>query len=178
MSRAVQHSIRRLKPEHLRPIFESHRVVDIWWTSPLAGPELEGGFRSALSKSRLGQQRFREEMLGRYGARCAFTGPQPPETLEAAHIRSYSISPRHDRDNGVLLRRDLHALFDRGLITVDHRDWTIAVAPLLRQYPAIAALDGASLDVPADLRPSKALLAEHASNARADWHRTATSGCT
>lgn len=114
MNRAVQHSIRQLDPQLLRPILQSHLMADVWWSSSAVPPSgLGGGFTISLSKSRLGQQRFREEMLGRYGPRCAVTGPQPPETLEAAHIRSFSSSPRHDRDNGLLLRRDLHALFDR-----------------------------------------------------------------
>jgi HNH endonuclease len=173
MSCAVQHSIRQLDPQLLRPILRSHLIPDVWWSSPEAVSGLGGGFTIILSKSRLGQQRFREEMLGRYGPKCAITGPQPPETLEAAHIRSFSSSPRHDRDNGLLLRRDLHALFDRGLIAVDPRTWTIQVTPELHSYPAIAALHGAPLDVPAELRPSRTLRAEHAANARASWQRTA-----
>ena len=174
MSRAVQHSIRQLDPRALRPILQSHLMPDVWWSSGAAPPPgTGGGFTLILSKSRLGQQRFREEMLGRYGPRCAITGPQPPEILEAAHIRSFSSSPRHDRDNGLLLRRDLHALFDRGLIAVDPGTWTIEVAPELHRYPAIAALHGAPLNVPEELRPSKALIEEHATNARADWRRTA-----
>ena len=173
MSRAVQHSIRQLDPKLLRPVLRSHLIPDVWWSSAENASGPGGGFTIILSKSRLGQQRFREEMLGRYGPRCAITGPQPPETLEAAHIRSFSSSPRHDRDNGLLLRRDLHALFDRSLIAVDPRTWTIQVAPGLHSYPAIAALHGRPLDVPADLRPSSTLLAEHAATARASWQRTA-----
>jgi putative restriction endonuclease len=38
--------------------------------------------------------------------------------LEAAHIKPYSLEGPHQVDNGVLLRRDLHTLFDRGYVTV------------------------------------------------------------
>jgi transposase-like protein len=168
MSRAVQHSIREIDQQQLGPIFRSHLLADVWWSETADGPDLPGGFAITLSKSRLGQQRFREEMLGRYGPRCAFTGPQPAETLEAAHIRSYSSSPRHDRNNGLLLRRDLHALFDRGLIAVDPATWTIDIAPGLQRYSGIAIPHGCPLDLPAELRPSAVLVTEHAAAARAN----------
>jgi hypothetical protein len=171
LNRSVQQSIRPLDPDALRPILQTHLVPDFWWNHN--GPEVElgGGFSVGLTKTRLGQQRFREEMLGRYGNKCAFTGPQPPQALEAAHIRSYSSSPRHDVRNGLLLRRDLHALFDRGLITVDPSTWTVDVAPALRRYPEITGLQGRPLDVPIELRPRQALIEEHAAAARARWPR-------
>lgn len=80
-----------------------------WWSGDDGGTDIGRGFAITLGKTRLGQQGFRGEMLRRYGPRCAFTGPQPPEVLEAAHVRSYSASHRHERSNGLLLRRDLHA---------------------------------------------------------------------
>jgi hypothetical protein len=175
LSRAQMQSIRRLHPHRLRPILRAHLVPDLWWSQDHDGDDLGGGFAIALGKSRLGQQRFREEMLRRYGPRCAFTGPQPPAALEAAHIRSYGTSPRHERSNGLLLRRDLHALFDRGLLTVDPRAWTVDVAPTLRQYPDIAALQGQPLDVPIHLRPSMVYIKEHAAQARASWRTAAAS---
>ena len=92
VSRAAQHSIRQINPEQLRPIFQTHLMTDIWWSADTAHAELGGGFTINLSKSRLGQQRFREEMLRRHGPRCAFTGLQPPEALEAAHTCSTATS--------------------------------------------------------------------------------------
>ena len=111
-----------------------------WWSGDDGGTDIGRGFAITLGKTRLGQQGFRGEMLRRYGPRCAFTGPQPPEVLEAAHVRSYSASHRHERSNGLLLRRDLHALFDRGLITIDPGTWTIDEhaakrEPVGAQYP-------------------------------------------
>jgi ribosomal protein L37AE/L43A len=173
VNRAVQHSIRQLELHALGPILRSYLMPDAWWADAPGTTGLGGGFTVILSKSRLGQQRFREEMLRRYGPRCAMTGSQPPETLEAAHIRSYSRSPRHDKDNGLLLRRDLHALFDRGLITVDPQTWTVEVAPALMSYPGIAKLHGSPLDLAPELRPRSALITEHAAIARSSWQRIA-----
>lgn len=172
VSHAAQHSIRQLEPDALRPILQTHLVPDIWWTQDGPDTELGGGFAIVLGKTRLGQQRFREEMLGRFGPRCAFTGPQPPEALEAAHVRSYSTSPRHDRANGLILRRDLHTLFDRRLITIDPDTWTIDVAPALSSYPDIAHLQGRPLDVPDHLRPRRAFIEEHAATSRAEWQQS------
>ena len=53
-----------------------------------------------------------------YDRRCAVTGEKTLPVLEAAHIRPYAESGPHLVSNGLLLRSDLHTLFDRGYITV------------------------------------------------------------
>jgi putative restriction endonuclease len=53
-----------------------------------------------------------------YERRCAFTGEKTLPALDAAHIRPFSEIKEHRLDNGLLLRKDLHALFDRGYMTV------------------------------------------------------------
>jgi hypothetical protein len=126
--------------------------------------------RSELSKTRLGQQRFREAMLARFGEACAFTGPQPPGALQAAHLYLYSASPEHDPRGGLLLRCDLHALFDRWLMTIDPETWSIEVSPELAKYPSLAALDGQPVQLPPDLRPRQKFVEKHASTARAAWN--------
>jgi putative restriction endonuclease len=67
---------------------------------------------------RLGQGSFQAAVLDAYGRRCAVTGEKVVPALEAAHIRAYGDGGEHRVDNGLLLRRDVHALFDRGYITV------------------------------------------------------------
>jgi putative restriction endonuclease len=67
---------------------------------------------------RLGQGSFQTAVLDAYGRRCAVTGEKVVPTLEAAHIRDYADGGEHRVDNGLLLRRDVHALFDRGYMTV------------------------------------------------------------
>lgn len=69
-------------------------------------------------RPRLGQATFQAVLLDAYGRRCSVTGERALPTLEAAHIRAFADGGEHRVDNGLLLRRDLHALFDRGYLTV------------------------------------------------------------
>lgn len=71
---------------------------------------------------RLGQGAFRVLVTEAYHRRCAITGEKTLPVLEAAHIKPYSQEGTHETSNGLLLRKDLHTLFDRGYITVteDH----------------------------------------------------------
>ena len=162
VSRSQQNAIRRLDVAQLRPVLDAYLITgDPWWgTSHREDERIPGGHGLGLSKTRLGQQRFREAMLDRFGESCAFTGPQPPGALEAAHLYLYSTTPEHDTRGGLLLRCDLHALFDRWLLTIDPDSWTIQIAPGLTQYPGLAALDGKPLLLPAELRPRAEICAD------------------
>lgn len=72
---------------------------------------------------RLGQGTFRVMVTDAYSRRCAMTGERTLPVLDAAHIRPYSTSGENRVQNGLLLRSDLHRLFDRGYLTItpDHR---------------------------------------------------------
>ena len=70
-----------------------------------------------LVRPRLGQGSFRVLVTDAYARRCAVTGERVLPVLEAAHIRPYADGGEHRVENGILLRRDLHALFDRGYLT-------------------------------------------------------------
>jgi putative restriction endonuclease len=76
-----------------------------------------------LVRPRLGQGGFRIEVTEAYGRRGAITGERILPVLQASHIKPYAESGPHDVQNGLLLRADLHILFDRGYVTVtrDHR---------------------------------------------------------
>lgn len=63
---------------------------------------------------RLGQGTFRIVVTDAYERQCAVTGERTLPVLEAAHVRPYGRSGPHDPRNGLLLRSDLHTLFDRG----------------------------------------------------------------
>ena len=71
---------------------------------------------------RLGQGAFRVAVTDAYGRRCAVTQEHTLPVLEAAHIRPFSEGGPHDVRNGLLLRADLHILFDRGYVTVDEQN--------------------------------------------------------
>lgn len=81
--------------------------------------EAEDSFgEPVLMLPRLGQGAFRILVTDGYERRCAFTGERTLPALDAAHIRPFSEIKEHRLDNGLLLRKDLHALFDRGYMTV------------------------------------------------------------
>lgn len=71
-----------------------------------------------LVEPRLGQGAFRVLVTDIYGRRCAVTQERTLPALEAAHIRPYSDGGEHEAQNGLLLRRDIHSLFDTGYVTV------------------------------------------------------------
>ena len=71
-----------------------------------------------LTLPRLGQGSFRILVTDAYERRCAVTNERTLPALDAAHIKPYSESGQHIVSNGILLRRDLHALFDKGYMTI------------------------------------------------------------
>lgn len=72
----------------------------------------------AAIRLRQGQPAFRKLLLDAYGSRCAVTGSRTVEVLEAAHIMPYMGRHTNVAQNGLLLRSDVHTLFDRLLLTV------------------------------------------------------------
>ena len=74
--------------------------------------------KALLIQPRLGQGSFRIIVTDAYSRRCAITRERVLPVLEAAHIRPYAEGGEHRVDNGLLLRSDLHTLFDRGYVTV------------------------------------------------------------
>ena len=68
---------------------------------------------------RLGQGGFRVIVTEAYHRRCAMTGEKTLPVLDASHIKPYAKEGPHTASNGLLLRQDLHTLFDRGYITIN-----------------------------------------------------------
>lgn len=75
--------------------------------------------KDQIIKPRIGQGAFKVLITDAYQRRCAITGEKTLPVLEAAHIKPYSLNGPHEINNGLLLRRDFHTLFDRGYITID-----------------------------------------------------------
>jgi predicted restriction endonuclease len=111
---------------------------------------------------RQGQPTFRRRMLKIYRGACAFSGCRVFHVLDAAHILPYRGPKTNHPQNGLLLRTDLHTLFDLGLLAVDSSSMTIVTAPCL-QGTEYAQLSGKKVAVPPQpaLRPSVAALDEH-----------------
>jgi putative restriction endonuclease len=84
-----------------------------------------------LTRGRLGQGAFRVLVTDAYERRCAVTGEKTLPVLEAAHIKPYALNGPHRVNNGILLRSDLHKLFDLGYVTVTP-DLKLEVSPRLK----------------------------------------------
>lgn len=108
--------------------------------------QIAGGFSERITRVRVGQPAFRADLVSRYGAHCAFSGDQPLEALEAAHLYSYADVGVHEDGGGLLLRRDLHRLFDLGKLAV-RRDSRIAVHSSIRDYPLYGQCENCPLQV-------------------------------
>ena len=83
-----------------------------------ASPALARYGEPTLIRPRLGQGAFRVLVTDVYHRRCAITGERTLPALEAAHIRPYAEGGSHEARNGLLMRRDIHSLFDAGYVTV------------------------------------------------------------
>jgi hypothetical protein len=99
--------------------------------------------------------------MEKFGEVCAFSGEQPPQVLEAAHIDSFARTGSHDLNGGLLLRRDVHTLFDANLMTVEPGTWRIHVAPRIQQFSTYRGFHGQELQVPSNSRPDTPLVEEH-----------------
>ena len=110
---------------------------------------------------RAGQSRFREQLLVAYRNQCAVTGCRLVPVLEAAHIRRYLGGHTNTVRNGLLLRADIHTLFDLNLLGINPNDFTISVAASVART-SYKKLDGQKLRLPHDdsLKPSVELLRE------------------
>lgn len=117
---------------------------------------------------RQGQPDFRKRLLEAYRWRCSITGCVVVEVLEAAHIAPYRGAESNPTCNGLLLRSDLHTLFDLGLVSVDERTMTLLVAPKLNGT-VYAEYRGRPLALPEDPanRPSVKALQDHR-----QWHES------
>jgi putative restriction endonuclease len=102
--------------------------------SPGPGAAIEGARYGTpqIVKPRLGQGAFRVLVTDAYHRKCAITGEKTLPVLEAAHIKPYAEEGPHSINNGLLLRSDLHILFDRRYLAVD-QDLKVRVSPKIRE---------------------------------------------
>ena len=118
-------------------------------SSPIMGFELDGNVnemaeifnpssietaRKAVARSimmRQGQPQFRSDLMDAYSGRCAITGTDAIQALEAAHIMPYAEGGINHVKNGMILRSDVHSLFDRGLLGVEPDDYSVIMSDVL-----------------------------------------------
>lgn len=113
-------------------VWQRENVSDLLSEGQRVMAEQECYGRETTIRPRLGQGTFRVAVTEAYRRSCAVTGEHSLPALEAAHIKPYGDSGPHAVSNGLLLRSDLHRLFDCGYITVT-TDCHIEVSPRLRE---------------------------------------------
>ena len=118
---------------------------------------------------RLGQGAFRVAVTDAYGRRCAVSGGKVLPALDAAHIKPYAVGGNHNVSNGILLRRDIHSLFDVGYVTIDEQYRFVVSEKVRTEFnngEEYRRLHGARLNVPASSlnRPDAQLLQWHNNN--------------
>src|SRR5258707_11687980 len=141
---------------------------DIQQTVGLSEPTTRYG-EPTLIRPRLGQGAFRLLVTDLYNRRCAITGERTLPALEAAHIKPYAEGGEHAGSNGILMRRDVHSLFDAGYVTVtkDHRfEVSRRIREEFENGRHYYALHGTSIALPrsGDLRPNADALVWHNEN--------------
>ena len=131
--------------------------------------DVEDGRRKIMTEvvRRQGQPAFRKSLLQAYGGRCAVSRSRLIWILEAAHISPYRGPKTNHVSNGLLLRADVHTLFDLGLISVEPKSHMVQTSSLLDSsgYEKLAGRKILLPRTPAD-RPSSLALEEHFSRFR------------
>ena len=96
-----------------------------------------GGTVYSQILARRGQKKFRNGLIKRYGSICLITGCKIIDLIEAAHIIPFKLEKFHNLDNGLLLRSDIHTLFDLNLIGID-KDFVVHLHPrIISEYSKI-----------------------------------------
>jgi len=109
---------------------------------------------------RQGQAKFRNKLLENYKKKCCMTNCDVTAVLEACHIYPYMGPKTNHHQNGIILRSDLHSLYDQGLIYIDE-NYIIRLSERLKISEQYKYLDGQPiLNLPKDVskRPSKEAL--------------------
>lgn len=144
-----------------------HRV-EVDFTQPWHRPGPVYG-DPRLAPRRLGQGTFKAAVHEAYRERCAITGSRIRPALQAAHILPLPKGGEHRLDNGLLLRSDVHTMFDRGYLGVN-LDYELMVSPRLRtdfgDGDEFYAHTGRTITVPERIadRPNREFLGWHTTN--------------
>ena len=115
--------------ELLHRLLQNTATVDLDMTWHRLGPVYSD---PRLAPQRLGQQAFQAVVLRAYSRKCSITGNKIRPVLQAAHILPLPNGGEHRLDNGLLLRSDVHTLYDRGYLAIDPK-YRLLVSPRLRE---------------------------------------------
>ncbi|MFP3592975.1 HNH endonuclease [Chryseobacterium sp. SIMBA_038] len=105
---------------------ENENIQDMYNYFPDSNDEREDVLREI--KARRGQEEFRKKLLDLYQNKCAITDCKVIEILEAAHISPYRGVKDNHQSNGLLLRADIHTLFDLNLIAINPKSFEVELS--------------------------------------------------
>jgi len=118
----------------VRSILEAHSRVNIEYNYlPQAEDDDITLFQNVNTRLRRGQRLFRTNLIELYQGRCAISGWSPTEALEAVHIVNHAETGINHTDNGIILRADLHRLFDSNLLRIDPESLCVELSSDLRE---------------------------------------------
>lgn len=120
-----------LKPRNNSKLDDLTRIASEVEESGYFDPSNETDARKRVTQEivqRQGQSRFRQQLIEAYRGRCAVTGCSVLEVLEAAHVVPYRGEQTNTVANGLLLRADIHTLFDLNLLGINPDDFTVTIA--------------------------------------------------
>lgn len=123
----------------------------------LVDSDVEKEKASAIVTKRFGQGKFKADISEIYQNKCCVTGEETPELLEAAHIQSYKNNSSNHKKNGLLLRIDIHKLFDKGLIYIDE-EYIIHISPFVKS-DNYRLLEGQKISLPNNVNDYPSLVA-------------------
>lgn len=111
----------------------------------LAGPSDPEAARKRVLRAiaiRRGQRQFRDALMREFGSRCVVTRTNDEPALEAAHIRPFAASGTSVVANGLLLRADIHVLFDLHLLTIRPDNLTVYCNSTIRHSAVYGQFHG------------------------------------
>ncbi|MCT4627954.1 HNH endonuclease signature motif containing protein [Halodesulfovibrio sp.] len=114
--------------KHHQPIKTSSFYED----EALNDPERYANRRARI---RINQWKFRWVLRRAYADRCAITGTTPHHALDACHIQNHNEDGNNRRANGILLRADLHNLFDKKLLKINPKTYRVEIDSALKDTP-------------------------------------------
>lgn len=140
-------------------------------------PDYDPGAHSRISAekvaqqvaARRGQRTFRNDLIEAYQGKCCISGCAIVALLEAAHITPHKNLATDVLGNGLLLRADLHTLFDLGRLRIDPETMLVQVHPDVRSDSHYESFHGAKLTNAIGPGPSKLALTQHFNDNATGW---------
>lgn len=120
----VNHQFATKTYNKLKQAEEIQNVVDtpeLWVPrkEPVTASPVRGGQVVREVKVRTGQSDFKHRVNMNFGGRCAISGHNTAELLQACHIQEFSVAQNNSTSNGILLDVGLHVMFDRNLMCIN-----------------------------------------------------------